>query len=339
MEDELIMMMSRCSINIAKTLRSGSLGVLFIVIALLLAVSFSSSHAQTAPRPPEQPAAGPGGSDYRYAGVSKTLYGEGATSYWLYEPRDPTPVSAPVVIFLHGWSGVNPEVYEAWIHHLVRKHRIVVYPVYQQVGQTPASQTMRNAIIALQAAFTELTRPGHVQPETDKVAVVGHSFGGMMAANYAVVAHDNNLPAPKAVMSVEPGGPMFLVEDYSQIAAGTLMLCILGDRDFIVPDQFATMIFNRSTGIAQADKDLILMRSDGHGEPDLIADHFAPLSRLNGSGIDALDWYGLWKWMDALSDAAFYGLNRESALGGTPEQQFMGLWSDGQPVAAPEITD
>ncbi len=49
-------------------------------------------------------------------------------------------------------------------------------------------------------------------------------------------------------------------------------------------------------------------------------------------GIDALDYFGTWKLFDALTDAAFYGKNRNSALGNTPEQRFMGKWSDGTPV-------
>ncbi len=49
-------------------------------------------------------------------------------------------------------------------------------------------------------------------------------------------------------------------------------------------------------------------------------------------GVDALDYYGLWKPFDGLCDAAFSGKNREYALGNTPEQRFMGKWSDGVPV-------
>src|SRR5208283_5123642 len=47
---------------------------------------------------------------------------------------------------------------------------------------------------------------------------------------------------------------------------------------------------------------------------------------------DAHDFYSFWKLFDALTDAAFYGTNREYALGGTPQQTFMGCWSDGTPV-------
>ena len=54
---------------------------------------------------------------------------------------------------------------------------------------------------------------------------------------------------------------------------------------------------------------------------------------------DALDFFGYWKLFDALSDAAFYGRNRDYALGNTPQQRFMGVWSDGRPVRELVILD
>jgi len=58
----------------------------------------------------------------------------------------------------------------------------------------------------------------------------------------------------------------------------------------------------------------------------------------NGT-IDALDFFGTWKLLDGLTDAAFYNRNRKYALGDTPEQRFMGLWSDGVPVKEMRVTD
>lgn len=52
-----------------------------------------------------------------------------------------------------------------------------------------------------------------------------------------------------------------------------------------------------------------------------------------------MDYYGLWKLFDALTDSAFYGRNREYALGNTPQQRFMGQWSDGVPVKELVVTD
>ena len=51
-----------------------------------------------------------------------------------------------------------------------------------------------------------------------------------------------------------------------------------------------------------------------------------------GFSADALNFYGLWKLFDGLCDAAFYGTNREYALGSTEKQRYMGTWSDDTPV-------
>ncbi len=47
---------------------------------------------------------------------------------------------------------------------------------------------------------------------------------------------------------------------------------------------------------------------------------------------NGLDYYGTWKLFDGLTDAAFFGRNREYALGNTRQQRYMGKWSDGVPV-------
>lgn len=50
---------------------------------------------RTSAAPPGQPASGPGSSAYAHARVRKNLYGEGALAFWLFEPADPRPASAP----------------------------------------------------------------------------------------------------------------------------------------------------------------------------------------------------------------------------------------------------
>jgi hypothetical protein len=59
---------------------------------------------------------------------------------------------------------------------------------------------------------------------------------------------------------------------------------------------------------------------------------------LRWAKVDALHYYGYWKLFDALQDAAFYGKNRKYALGNTPQQRFMGYWSDGIPVKELRVT-
>jgi hypothetical protein len=323
----------------------------------------------TAQLPPGQPASGPGGREYSHAAVVASVHGEGDLQYWIFEPAEPRPSSAPVVAFFHGWSAMTPGGYAGWIDHLVRRGSIVIYPRYQESLATPTDAFTKNALTALQLAFEELSRAGHVAPRLDRIAAVGHSVGGLLAANYAALAAPYGLPAPRAVMSVEPGKTwgfpdwtLVALEDLSAVPAETLLLSVAGDVDIVALDIDAKRIFHEATQVPVENKDFVLVRTDTYGSPDLNADHFAPASpgwlgpgtgratrivtrgslrpipETGGIG-DALDFYGFWKLFDALMDAAFLGTNREYALGNTPQQRHMGFWSGGRPVRPLQITD
>ncbi|PWT99734.1 MAG: alpha/beta hydrolase [Candidatus Melainabacteria bacterium] len=362
------------------------LGLLFIGAAAV---------AQDLPLPPCQPATGPGGAAASHAKVVARKYDQGDAEYWLFEPASPSPISAPVVIFTHGWSGMNPKIYQAWIEHITCRGNIVIFPRYQADLKTKPTNFTRNAILAVKNALNRLqTESGHVRPNLEMLAVVGHSAGGQIAAGIAALAKSYGLPPVKAVMCVQPGkswGPKRLqipLDDLSKLPANTLLVTVAGDRDTIARDIDAKRIIRESVKVSSQNKNFVMLVSDDHGAPPLIANHFCPTApELKGGqpqtsntssprlpaaepghpfavllrkrirqrflevnaeqagkaagserqfhGVDAMDYYGLWKLFDALEDAAFYGRNRQYALGNTPEQRFMGKWSDG--VAVKEL--
>jgi len=350
-----------------------------LVSALLsLTLMFSSltivsSQNVTAPL---QPQTGPGGKQYLHAGVTKNRYGKGGKEYWIFEPDSPKPRSAPVIVFLHGWGGMNPLYYGAWLDHLVKRGNIVVYPRYQANLLTSISEFTPNALQAVKDAIRRLqTEPGHVSADLTKFATVGHSLGGLLAANVAALASETGLPRVLAVMSVEPGiteAPINApLGDLKKLPPETLLLSIAGDQDTLVRDTDAKRIYYESTRVSADNKDFITLVSDSHGRPALVASHRAPTahdkSYDNGEGVgggpsensnrvgdarqrsrsarletmmvNALDFYGTWKLFDGLCDAAFFGKNREYALGNTPQQRFMGVWSDGVAVKELKVTD
>lgn len=337
---------------------------LFLVVLLLLAVP---ARTQQLPAPPPQPDKGPGGKQKPHAGVIKNRYGKGGKEYWIYEPDRPKPKTAPVVIFLHGWGGTNPLYYGAWIDHLVKRGNIVVFPRYQSSILTSRQDFIPNTLDAVKAAFARLqSEPGHVQPDLNKVAAVGHSLGGVLSASVAALAAENSLPQVRAVMAVEPGitrAPVSVpMADLNKIPKSTLLLAVAGDRDSLVADHDAKRIYYESKQIPADNKDFVMLVSDERGRPGLIAGHRAPTApdaeydngegdltarRSNGGTAvdsrtpmtDAMDYYGLWKLFDALCDAAFFGKNREYALGNTPQQRFMGKWSDGTAVKELKVSD
>jgi len=325
--------------------------------------------------PPLQPQSGPGGKQYVHASVTKNRYGKGGQEYWIFEPGSPRPRNAPVIIFLHGWGGMNPLYYGAWVDHLVKRGNIVVYPRYQSNLLTAIKDFLPNTLAAVKDALLRLqTERGHVTPDLNKFATVGHSLGGVLAANVAALATESKLPRVRAVMSVEPGiteSPINVpLADLKKIPAETLLLTLAGDQDSLVRDTDAKRIYYESTRVPARNKDFITLVSDTHGQPTLQASHRAPTAMDkdydSGEGVsgapagtqdpigdarvsrrvrpetmmvNALDYYGTWKLFDGLIDAAFNGKNREYALGNTPQQRFMGFWSDGVPVKELKVTD
>jgi pimeloyl-ACP methyl ester carboxylesterase len=296
---------------------------------------------------PMQPATGPGGAEYQHTKLVQTVQGHGGTQCWIFEPAGPTPTNAPVVIFLHGWSAMYPRLYDQWIIHLVRRGNIVIYPRYQGYLATLAREFTSNTIVAVHLALGELETGHHVRPDLGRVAVVGHSIGGTMAANLAALASQEDLPALKAVMCVEPGDSTvtnklthYPKADWSKIPATTLLLTVVGEDDKTAHDIHAKLIFCGTPQIPAENKNYIVVHTDRHGKRQLMADHRAPFaSSFWPHSVNALDYYAFWKLFDALTDTAFYGKNCEFALGNTPQQRFMGNWSDGTPVKELSVTN
>jgi pimeloyl-ACP methyl ester carboxylesterase len=318
------------------------------IVPIIVFLLFASAVTPTAygiidePNQPDQPASGPGGSDYPHRSIGKFRYGYGGNSYWIFEPYCPKPESAPLIVFLHGFGGLQPIWYIEWIHHLVRRGNIVVYPRYQDGFFRGYDKYTTNALNAVKDAIVRLQRGPHVDPELDKIAVTGHSLGGSLTANIAALALEEGLPSPKAIMPVQPA---IMSEryaervDYSKIPASTLMVVVVGESDMAAGKGSAKIIFYNATQIALSNKDFVIQTTDIYGKPDIISNHLAPVCLPFFSSVDAMDYYSTWKLFDALTDYAFYGINKEYCLGDTPEQRFMGLWSDGIPVKELIVTD
>ena len=117
-----------------------------------------------------------------------------------------------------------------------------------------------------------------------------------------------------------------------------LLVTEADDYDATVPPAIER-IWSGLSAVPLENRDLVQLTTDGHGQPALLAVHLQALADHEADPPDALDWYGTWKWLDALMGCAFKGEWCEYARGDTPEQRFMGTWSDGMPVAEPIVTD
>ena len=317
--------------------------VIIVCLTCLIILPYIGSVFATSngPTPPDQPTSGPGSSDCKHECVQKNSYKSGAEQYWIFEPISPKPESAPLIAFNHGYYAIFPFFYQDWINHIVRKGNIVVYPRYQGGFFFGFRNFHSNAINAVKDAIETLNSGDHVRPELDKFAVVGHSFGGGITVSMAAKAEDEGLPIPKAIMPVQPFIQLGQSADFSKISAETLMLIVCGKDDTVVGKRYGKTIFDNTPQIPLSQKDFVMQVTDRYGSPDLVADHIAPVCFrfFFYNTVDAMDYFSTWKLFDALTDFAFYGINREYCLGNTPEQRYMGLWSDGTPIEEMIVTD
>ena len=290
--------------------------------------------------------------------VERYEIGTGPRSYWLFEPAAPRPASAPVVVFLHGWFSVNPAIYGAWIDHMVRDGKIVVFPRYQNDVGTLPRDFLPNALHAIQDALIVLeSGAGHVRPRRDRFALIGHSAGGNLAAQITALSADPRygLPDVKSTLVFFPGEVFPTREpSFDRIPEKTLLVVAVGEEDMLVGDQRGRQIFAQATSVPRSRKRYLLYRSDRHGYPPLIAEHTAPSganSQLdNGEGIfknfqlskgdvNALDRAGFWRVADATLEAAFNGRTLDDAAADPEAFTHLGYWSDGRKVTPPVMAD
>jgi len=300
---------------------------------------------------PEQPLSGPGGRNYLHDDIRVTDRADQADGFWLFEPASPTPDSAHVVIFLHGYGAINPMIYGDWLEHLVRKGNTVIYPRYQKKIFPPRTHRFADwAVTGIHNALDTLRNGDHALPITRYLSITGHSYGGALAANLSANYEEYQLPKPVAVLLCSPGTGPFkgaLLDSYENIPEDTKLLVMISEKDKTVGDKLGKRVF--ATAKNTRIKHLILQLQDrrfknrdiraGHNESYSVNHRLDFGKRTmvtrraeNVSRLDAVDYFGYWKFLDALHTCTRSGNYCNFATGNTFEQAFMGYWSDGMAV-------
>lgn len=314
-------------------------------VCLIVALLVPSICGGAEPVAPAQPTVGPGGAAYPHAAIRTSRHGKGDHEFWIFEPTEPKPVEpAPMVVFIHGWGAMSPNIYGAWIEHLVLRGNIVVFPRYQRDMATASVFFTDNTVHAVRNAVNTLRRDDHVIPDMDRVVFAGHSVGGVLAPNLAARADGRFVPRPAAVFSIQPGitqrpGKWWGVplEDLRKIDRQTLLVTCAGTDDGTTGDHDARRIYRAAANVPGERKSMLLYRTDRHGEPDLVADHRSPaalkaivderatageartvqrggvefrglgkvvFSRFGSETVNAMDHHGYWAVLDRLIAAA-----------------------------------
>jgi pimeloyl-ACP methyl ester carboxylesterase len=320
--------------------------ILTAIFSLFFLVGFSQT-------PPLQSTTGPGSSDYTHSDVIMSDFTSiwSADGYWLFEPDSPKPDSADVVVFNHGYGVYNPGPYGQWIEHLVRNGNIVIFPKYQLNEASLPSTYTPNAVTGIQDAFLEMSiNSNRVKPRMEHFAIIGHSYGGVITSNLVTEYNAYGIPQPQCFMLCQPGtGGLNSGRLNSYVAMDTSYnaLIVVGSGDIVVGNTFGREIMD-STTIPTAHKNYITHYPDNTGNPNIQATHNEPLAANTdydggpistvitagyvASKIDAVDFYCYWKLADALLNCTFYNQDCNYAFGDTPEQKYMGQWSDGTVV-------
>lgn len=305
---------------------------------------------------PPQPEQGPGGTVYLHDSVRMMDFAAEPDGYWLFEPMQPRPDSAPVVVFNHGYGAINTMIYGKWIRHLVRRGNIVIFPRYQKNLLSPAPDEFAdNAATAIRHALTELDTGDHVRPLTESLAMVGHSYGGTVSAYLGVKFEKMGIPKPRAIMMCSPGTGPFKggrLESYEQMPSDTRLLVVVSEDDHVVGDELGKLVFESAKNTSH--RNFIRQYADRHGEPDITAGHnqayslYEPFDNgihnlsywraLRSASFDAMDYNGYWKLFDALLACTREGRWCDYAFGDTEKQRSLGIWSDGTPVRKLEVS-
>jgi pimeloyl-ACP methyl ester carboxylesterase len=305
---------------------------------------------------PPRPEEGPGGKVYVHDSVRMMDFAAEPDGYWLFEPFEPRPDSAPVVVFNHGYGALNTMIYGQWIRHLVRRGNIVIFPRFQKNLFSPGpGEFAANAATGIRNALIELDTGDHVRPVTESLAMVGHSYGGTVSACLGVKYKEYGIPQPKAIMLCSPGtGPLDggRLESYEAIPADTRLLVVVSEDDHVVGDELGKLVFETAKNTPH--RNFIRQYADRHGEPDITAGHnqayalYEPfdngihnlsyLRALRSASFDAMDYNGYWKLFDALLACTRNGQWCDYAFGNTEAQRTLGAWGDGIPTRELEVT-
>ncbi len=303
------------------------------------------------PTPPDQPEEGPAGSRYPHGGARHTVHGRGPTLYHLFEPADPTPREAEVLLYFHGRHVIFPPPYWALITHTVRMGYTVIFHTYGQIpgaNYQPGYDVTSAAV--LRDALERLRGPGHVSPKSNRIALAGHSSGAWIILYMAKQWERYDLPEIAAIVLQDPTTlqKMFVEPDTL-----TELYPIFGDEMRNIPPsthfvyitceetrkyheeiygmQLFVLDWPYFDHIPCDRKNFIEIPSDFYGVPILLSHHLTGITNIGSLFLDQID-YGFWKLSMGLLNLAFEGTDGEYVIGNGPKVRDMQRWSDGRPV-------
>lgn len=252
----------------------------------------------------------------------------------------------PLLAVAHGYGGDLvlpasqghlPLGYPDLVRFAVGKGWCVVFVPYPNTTSITHHQRYEVLWQGLQAAASDAAAGAHI--DTGRVAIFGHSFGGgavpwltwqaTVGSGWGGQGACAMICAPWLAFRMTP-------ERFASLPPALAVLTQVYDQDATNDHTMAVEIY-RALPQAPERRDYVLV-SNGSGPP---ADHAVPTSGGPNGELDALDWYAVYRPLEALCDFAWNGseAGRGTAIGhGSPAQvavpapaALVSLWS--APVA------
>ena len=289
----------------------------------VLAVATTVAIVLAACQPP-RPTTGPGSTE-RYIATSATTTdvgdGNAGTRVYTFVPNVlKGGAKAPVVVLLHGFELLAPDIYQGLIDHLTKQGIIVIFPAYNKGGFGLLDDSDQNAMQARAIASTTRALDAlGTKADRSKVFLFGHSLGGLVAATWT----GRGGPAPAGIVLANPslsagaGIPDFVPVTVTPIPWASLApattaptVILTGDKDTIAAPSEATTLSTALTGAAS--RHVYELQQDAAQQPAIQADHMAALQKpgivphwlMNALGgaaqADTADWRFYWSALDQL---------------------------------------
>jgi hypothetical protein len=264
-----------------------------------------------------------------YAGTNVTIfYPQGATA------------ALPTIFYSHPYGGEDKEYNRGLFEFIAKKGYVVVFVPYRTIDVS-----IDHRYLTLWSGFIKAATDYPKIIDTKKVGFMGHSFGGGASIGLAYKAftekswgQDGRFLFTMAPWYSFPWGSTLTTEEQLQnFPSNTRMISEVYDDDVTNDHRLAIDIF-KHINITASEKDYIYVKASTVAGYQYVADHVVPSSR---SAYDALDYYAVYRLLDAMIDYSFNGsaAGKKVALGNGSSEQVTMPGYNGQLMTPLEVTD
>ncbi|MDX1942045.1 MAG: alpha/beta fold hydrolase, partial [Saprospiraceae bacterium] len=159
-------------------------------------------------------------------------FGKGAAKYWLIYNALDTNSKQRLIVFLHGYGASNPACYGGWIRHLVESGEVILFPKFQQGTFLPKPNKIERLVHESVESSLNYLKNKH-NTVFDEIIFIGHSIGGIIAANLADEYGRTKKHYVAGLFLVQPGHKFLKLgrrSDYSEIDSRTKIIIIIGNQ-------------------------------------------------------------------------------------------------------------